>query len=244
MKYLSYTRDPDAVFATFIEQDDGTFIAGKPLNIVLPRRHLDRGMAFDGDTFRTIGIFMMATEGKWSLFSVCAFVELMPDSISQFTYQGVEYVELSFDVGSRIFKSIDTVQAGINVYLIYKEYISNGNMPFYIELDNERDDASGLLDTALSHAGTSIGSQRLETELIVSLSARNPEDLTEYFRQLPDEVQAKTKPNFIGLKSAAYSATNTLQRLAGAHAGDQGIVAAIVHPTERVTEQEILVRGL
>lgn len=243
MKYLNYVRDPDGVFDIMQEQEDGSVLAKDTFNVVIPRRYLERNMAYIGDTVRTIGIMMLACNGKWSLFSVCTFVELLPDSISYFNYMGVDYMEMTFDKGSPIFKSTESVQAGINVYYIYKELISNGNVPFFMETTDKRDDLAACLDTAYEYAGTKIGSQRPITELIASLSARNPEELTQYFRQMTPEQQAKVRPNFIGLTSAAYSATNTLQRLAGAHAADQGMLAAIIYPTERITKQERLIRS-
>ena len=242
MKYLNYKRDPDAVYSYMQEQDDATVVAKDTFNIVIPRRFLERNMAYIGDNVRTIGIMMLACNGVWSLFSVCTFVELTPDSISYFTYQGTDYMEMTFDKGSRIFSSIESVQSGINVYYIYKELISNGNVPFFMETTHERDDLAACLDTAYEYAGTKIGGQRPVTELIASLSTRNPDELTQYFRQMPLEQQTKVRPKYIGLNSAAYSATNTLQRLAGAHAADQGMIASIVYPTERITKQEKLIR--
>ena len=209
--------------------------------VVFPRRYLERDMAYIGDDVRSVGIFMISTAGAWALFSVVAMVEMQPDSINYISHNGVDYVELVFDKGSRLFKSLEVVRQDVLVYRVYKEIISSGNVPFYMQLTPEIDDVSAVLDTALEYAGTSIGSQRPVTELITSLSARNPESLVEYFRQLPDEVQAKTRPNFIGLISAAYGATTTLSRLAGSYF-DQGMVGSIVYPTEEISRQERLIR--
>ena len=241
MKYISMPRDAERVYSKLKEQDDGSMVVLAPFNVVFPKRFLERDMAYIGDTVRTTGVFMMATDGHRCLFSVCAFVELVPDSISYFNYQGVDYVDLGFDPGSKLFRSLDTVQYNVLVYRIYKEFISNGNVPFFMEQTDKLDDVSAVLDTARDYAGTNIGSQRAVTELITSLSARNPDDLVEYFRQLPPEVQARTRPNFIGLTSAPYGATNTLSRLAGSYF-DQGLTAAIVYPSNKVSEQERLVR--
>lgn len=242
MQYSVLPRDAGRVYETMARQDDGSFIATKPFTIVFPKRFLERDMAYIGDTVRCIGVFMMAAEGYRSLFSVCAFVELEPDSIAYFNYQGIDYTELKFDPGSRIFKTTEIVQRDIVVYRIYKEFLSSGNIPFYLEQNEERDDPAALLDTAKQYAGTNIGSQRPVTELIASLSSRDPNELIRFFRQLPPEEQARTRPNFIGLMSAAYGAVNTLSRLAGA-GYDQGLSAALVYPTDQISEQEQVIRS-
>lgn len=241
MEHLSLPRNADTVFAQFSQQDDGSLIVKSETKVVFPRRFLERDMAYIGDEVRTVGIFMMVSGGARCLFSVCAMVEMQPDSIDYVSYRGIDYVELTFDKGSRLFKTLEIVQQDVLVYRIYKEVLSNGNVPFYMELTPEIDDVAACLDTAKKYAGTNIGSQRPVTELISSLSARNAESLVEYFRQLPDEEQAKTRPNFIGLMSAAYGATTTLSRLAGA-GFDQGLVAAHVYPTEELSRQERLIR--
>lgn len=241
MKYLSYPRNADEVYKHLKEQDDGSMIALKPFTVVFPHRFLERDMAYIGDTTRVAGIVMFACEGFRSLFSVCAFIEMVPDSINRLNYNGVDYVELGFDPGSKVFKTLDIVQYSAIVFRIYKEILSNGNVPFYMEVTDELDDTAAVLDTAAEYAGTNIGSQRPVTEIIASLSARNPADLIQYFRQLPPEEQAKTRPNFIGLLSAPYGATNTLSRFNGSYF-DQGMAANLVYETKELGEQERLAR--
>lgn len=238
---MQLPRDADKVFAQFVEQDDGSLIVKDVTRVVFPRRFLERDMAFIGDDVRCVGIFLIASGGARALYSIAAMISMQPDSINYFTVGGADYVELEFDKGSKLFKSMDVVQNDIIVYQIYKEILSSGNVPFYMELTDRIDDVSAVLDTAKEYAGTHIGSQRAVTELISSLSARNPASLIEYFRQLAPEVQAKTRPNFIGLISAAYGATTTLSRQAGSYF-DQGTIAAMVYPTHEISRQERLVR--
>ena len=241
MDYMRLPRDADKVYSQFVEQDDGSMIVKDTTKVVFPRRFLERDMAYIGDDVRSVGIFMIVSGGARCVFSVAAMVTMQPDSIEYITEQGIDYAVLTFDKGSHLFKGLDVVQQDILVYRIYKEILSSGNVPFYMELNDKNDDPAAVLDTAKEYAGTNIGSQRAVTELISSLSARNPENLVEYFRQLPPEVQAKTRPNFIGLISAAYGATTTLSRLAGSYF-DQGMVAAMVYPTQEISRQERLVR--
>lgn len=241
MDYMKLPRDADKVYAQFVEQDDGSVIVKDVTKVIFPRRFVERDMAFIGSDVQCVGLFMIVSGGARCLYSVAAMVGMTPDSINYFTYANADYVELSFDKGSKLFPSVDVVQNDIIVYQLYKEILSNGNVPFYMELNDEHDDLSAVLDTAEEYAGTHIGNQRAVTELIASLSARNPDSLIEYFRQLPVEAQAKIRPNFIGLISAAYGATTTLSRQAGSYF-DQGTIAAMVYPTKDVSRIERLVR--
>lgn len=242
MKYLSMQRNPDEVFKQLEVQDDESVLCKTEMTVVFPKRYLDRDMASIGDDVRSVGVMMIATPTHWCLYSVCAMVSMKPDAIEYFNYQGQDYVELKFEKGSKLFNSIYVVQQDIIVYHVYKEFLSNGNIPFFVQVNHQYDDTAGLLDTAGEYAGTEIGSQREVTELIASLSPRNPDNLIEYFRQLPPEIQAKTRPNFVGMISAPFGATNTLSRTAGAYF-DQGLIAAMIYPSEEVTRQETLVRG-
>lgn len=241
MDFINTPRNADQVFSQFAEQDDGSMIVKDVTKVIFPRRFLERDMAYIGDDVRCVGVFMLYSGGAWCLFSVAAMIVMEPDSIDYMTKNGIDYVELTFDKGSRLFKTLDVVQQDILVYRLYKEILSSGNVPFYMQLTDKIDDVAGILDTAKDYAGTHIGSQRVVTELISSLSARNPDKLVEYFRQMPEDVQKKTRPNFIGLISAAYGATTTLSRLGGSFF-DQGMVGAIVYPTEEISRHERLVR--
>jgi hypothetical protein len=237
MDHRQYVHDGDKVKACLAEVGD-RLVAKKPLKIVIPARFAERGLAFVGINTRIVGIYAIIVDDQYYGVSVaCAMMNITPSSTTKVMYDDDEYYEFSFDAGATICPQLNLVKIDTLVYNIYDEIISKGRVPWYLSYEL----LGSLFDTAKEHAGANIGQQQEVTELMVSIIARDPDNRVMYYRQVAAN-DPKKKPVFIPLRSVAYAATNTLNKLAGSYAKD-GMVSALVTPTERVERLEGLLRA-
>lgn len=240
MDFSTLRRDPNAVRQQQITTDANSVITTKGCKVYFPQRFADRSLAFIGSESAVCGIFaVVLPTGEYSVCCVNALVPMQPDSVAKLNYKGVEYVEFTFEPGSVFIKTLDLVVNDVLVYRIYDEFISKGNIPWYMNYD----DVASIFDTAAKHGGTNIASNSEVTEMIVSLIARS-DDRTVYYRStLKTPEDLKLKPlNWIGMMSAAYAASNTLAKLGGSYF-TEGALSAMVNPTDRMEKIEELVRA-
>lgn len=245
MNALSFTKDVARVHAAFREVIDPvtgneSLVALKACKIYLPVRFTERGLASVGLETTIVGLFAIVLEDKYyATMVVNALMRIDPIATNKVTFDGDEYFEFVFHAGSTVIPSLSLVKQNTLVYRIYDEFISKGRVPWYMGYP----ELAKIFDTAKKHAGANIGADHEVTELIISMIARNPNDRTQYYRQFiqsPEDLVAHP-PAFIPLKSVMYSATNTTNKLGGSHMQD-GIISALVSPSERVERIEGLLR--
>ncbi len=240
---FSQLRRDGAAFKNTLQMfpDDSSVYTKTGCKLYFPQRFLDRGMAFVGSDNSVCGIVAaVLPTGEYSVLLVNAMVPMEPDTVEKINYLGVDYVEFGFMPGSRVIKTVDLVKNDVLIYKINNELISKGNVPWYLDYD----DMAGLFDTAAEHAGTNIAENSEVTELLVSLIARDEGDRTIYYRSTvatPEDLKAK-KVAWIAMMSAAYSATNTLNKLGGSYF-TEGALSAMVYPTERMEKIEEIIRA-
>lgn len=241
MDHRNYIRDAAKVHSYLRELDDGRWVAKKAVKIVIPVRFAERDLAFVGIETTIVGIFAIIVEDHYYAVSLaCAMMRITPSSTTKVMYDDDEYYEFTFDAGATICPSLNLVKIDTLVYSIYDEILSKGRAPWYLGYR----ELGQMFDTAQEHAGANVGQQQEVTELMVSLVARDPADRTKYYRQViqSDQDLITKKPAIIPLRSVAYAATNTLNKLAGSYARD-GLVSALATPTERVERLEALLRA-
>jgi hypothetical protein len=238
MDISQLTRDADFIHSVLQQTADNKLVAKKPLKIYIPSRYDERGLAEIGVQTFILGIFVIVCEGKYAVNNVVAMVPISPSATVKVKIEEQDFYEFSFDQGSVVITSLDLLKNDVLVYKIYKEFIAQGNVPWYLNYN----DMASIFDTAKKHANTNVGSNKVVTELIISLITRQKNDLTAYYRtsiNSPEDV-IKTPPVFIPLQSVEYAATNTTNKLAGSYF-NVGVVSALNSPAERVEHiEEIL----
>ncbi len=235
MDFRQYIHDADKAKSYLAEVEGDRLVARKALKIVIPCRFAERGLAYVGINTRIIGIFAIIVEDQYYGVSLAnAMMPITPSSTNKVMYDEDEYYEFSFDAGATVCPSLQLVKIDTLVYNIYDEILSKGRVPWYLSYEL----MGQLFDTAKEHAGANIGQQQEVTELMVSLIARDPDNRIMYYRQVVAQ-DPKRSPVFIPLRSVAYAATNTLNKIAGSYAKD-GMISALVTPTERVERLEAL----
>lgn len=241
MDYKGLIRDPQYVRAHLRELADDRLITLKDCKIYLPVRFSERGMASVEVETHIVGVYLLVMEDKYSAVSlVNTILRIDPQTVNRVMVNGDEYYEFVFPAGSTVIPNVNLVQNNQIPYKIYNEFFAKGRVPFYLGYE----ELAKIFDTAKKHGGVNIGSEREVTELLVSMISRNPQDRNQYHRQnvdTPEDIDVK-KPAFIPLKSVAYSATNTTNKLAGSYMQD-GVVSALVSPSERSERIETLLRA-
>lgn len=240
MEHTQYIRDPQRVQAYLRELEDERLVTTKGCKIVIPVRFAERDLAYVGMETRIVGIFAMIVEDMYYAVSIAnAMMRITPSSTIKVIYDGDEYYEFSFDAGATVIPSVQLVQTDTLAYSIYNEILAKGRVPWYLGYE----EMSELFETARYHANANIGQNQEITELIVSIIGRNGNDRhQEYRHHITDYRDLVTNPPvFIPLRSVTYAATNTLNKLAGSYARD-GLISALVTPTDRVEKIEALLR--
>lgn len=240
MDISALQRDPDRVRAALTETSDGSLVTSKELKIYIPSRFDERSMANVGVETYICGICAWVVEDKYYGVSLInAMMRITPLVTNQVMIGDDPYYEFVFRPGSTVVASVQLVQTSTLVYRIYDELFAKGRVPWYVKYD----EFAHIFDSAKYHADANIGQDHEVTELLVSMVSRDPEDRTKYYRQTVESMQdvLSRPPAFIPLKSVAYSATNTLNKFAGSYMQD-GIISALVSPSERVERIESLLR--
>jgi hypothetical protein len=240
MDHKKLIRNSAKIHAYLKELPDGRLVCTKQVKIYIPSRFAERGLASIGIETYIVGIYAIVVEDTfYGVSMVNAMLPIEPTSTLKINVDGEEFYEFSFEAGSTVFSSTKLVKTDTLVYKIYDEIIAKGRVPWYLGYA----ELGRLFDTAIYHAGANIGKNHEVTELIISMIARNPKNRHEYFRtsiRSPEDMKT-ILPAYIPLRSVTYAATNTVNRLAGSYF-TEGVVSALVNPTERVERIEDLLR--
>lgn len=240
MDVKSLIHDAKRVKESLFETEDESLITKTGCKIYIPARFAERGLATVSVEIHIVGIYAMVIEDKYFATSLInTMVRITPEVTNTVSINGDDYYEFVFPAGSVIIPSLQLVKVNTLPYRIYDELFAKGRVPWYIGYY----ELARIYDSAKYHAGVNIGEDHEVTELLVSMITRYDKDRTVYYRQVAvsEEELRNNPPAFIPLKSVAYSATNTLNKLAGSYMQD-GIVSALVNPSERTERIENLLR--
>ncbi len=235
------TRDAAKVKACLKELPSGQLLTTQACRIQVPKRFEDRGLAAIGNDTYIYGIYALILEdGSYAVSNIMAMVKINPYKILEVKIDEVSYYEFYFEANSLIVDTVHLVRRNLLMFNVIDEFMFQGNVPWYIEYE----DLGKLLDTSEFHADSKVGQSFEVTELIASFLGRKRDDRTKYYRTVIESYAdlKKNPPAFVALKSVFYSATNTLNKLAGSYFND-GVVSALVSPSQNVERIEALLRS-
>lgn len=230
-------RNPDRVRAALTELKDGSVVTKSGCKIYLPVSFRDKNLATLGNETYIVGIYMMSVnDSDYAVSLTNAMIRIEPSSINTVEISGKDHFEFVFDPGDKVFASTDLVVNAKLLYYIYNEIVAKGNVPPYMDYA----DLGRLFDSAPKHAGSKLASTPTVLHMLLSMIARNPDELTQYFRQI---TTGKDFDNvrFIQLRSTTHGANNTTARLMGSHFSDN-LTSALVNPSDREEDIEHILR--
>lgn len=230
-------RNPDRVRAALKELSDGSVVTKTGCKIYTPVSFRDKNLASVGNEVHIVGIYMMTVDDSdYAVSLINAMMRIEPSAINQVTIEGVDHFEFIFEPGDTVFGSTDLVVNGKLIYYIYDEVVAKGNVPPFMDyLDLGR-----LFDSARHHAEKKLASTPTILHMLLSMIARNPDDLTQYFRQVTTGKDLE-RVRFVQLRSTTHGATNTTARLMGSHFSDS-LTSALVNPSDREENIEHILR--
>lgn len=241
MSTSKFIRQAQAVTSTLRETPDGRLITLKGCKVYIPGRYLEKNLAQIGAEKYICGICAIVVDDKYyGVLMVNAMIGIEPTVTNHVEFDGDEYFEFVFDPGAVLINNLNLVQTDTIPYRIYDEYLSNGRVPWYVGME----DLADVYGTAKEHADANVGTEHAITELIVSLIARDPQDRSQRYRHtIKDKRELITRPPvYVPLASVHYSATNTVNKLAGNYFSE-GVRSAIIAPASRVEDIENLLKA-
>lgn len=240
MDFSKLIRNPELIKSQLKKQSDHRVITNLGCKIYIPMRYSERNLASLGAENYIVGMFGMTVDDRYySYCNINALVHITPDSINKVSIDGEDYHEFVFFKGSCVIANTVLVVGDILVFRIYDEFMSKGNIPWYMSYE----DAGKMFETAGKHGGTSVGSNPEVIEMLIATIFRDAKDRNVGLRTIiHNREDLKTKKFVtIPLRSVAYAASNTTNKLAGSYFS-VGLTSALVNPTERVEKIEAILR--
>lgn len=238
MDITGFVRDPKQIKSVLKTLPDDSLVATKRVYIYIPVRFEERGLASIGAETYIACIYAIATEnGFYGVSTTNAMMRIEPSNVNTVKVGNEAYYEFIFEAGSTVCPNLNLVRDDVLTYRIFDEFFAKGKVPWYLGYD----DLGSIYDSAEKHANVGFGNNKVVIELITSIIARDPSNRYEMYRHIIKDRQTllKTPPEFIPLDAIQFTATNTTAKLVGAYMSD-GIVSALVNPSERVERIESL----
>ena len=230
------TRDKKAVVSAMVAKND-SYIATKEVRIYTPLRFKDKNLITFGDATYILGIFAYVVDGnKYAISLSPSMVSVEPDFVNEVYIDQTVYLELIFEKGSRVIVDRNLINDDKLLYHIYNEVLSQGNIPKFFNYDS----LSYLFNFDKYFTGTKVANSILIIHLLLSLVARDPNDLNNYFRTVYKKELADSAV-FIPIRSVTHGATNTTARLMNGYFTDKTI-SALNNPSTREEDIEHILR--
>lgn len=237
---MAKVRNAGKVLSLLVDVPGKPVITRSALTIQVPVRFRDIGLAQIGASTFVYGLFaMILPTGEYALCSVNAFMELGPAAVDKVTIDEEEYYNFHFQPGDVVFRTKDLVCRPALIFKAIEEFVFKGKVPWYVGYD----DMGKLFDTAKRHAKTRADILPSVMEFMAAYIARNHDDRIKYIRETAKTYQDFEKDlDWVPMQSVYWSAPGTVNKLAGAYFQD-GIVSALVNPSERVEKIEGILRS-
>lgn len=229
------TRNAGAVLAT-LKTVGKQIIASKPCSIQIPLNYENAKLAQIGEDIYVLGVFAIILEsGEYAVSNVMTLIKLKPTKVSTITILEDEYYEFYFDAGSVVIDNTEVVQRDNILFSVFNEFVFKANIPWFMTYS----DLGKLYDTCKEYANSNIGDTYEVMEFIASILGRATNDRSIYYRL---GGNYKIPPQYVSMASVFYSMHNTVNKIAGNYFSD-GLVSALVNPSDRVEKIEKLLRA-
>lgn len=222
---------------SYLKEIKDQLITTKGCKVYFPKRYEAKGLAEMGNTSLVLGIVAFVVDDQYyATMSVITRVPFTADEVNIVNIEDVPYYELVFRPGSVVIPNMNCLKTDVLCYSVYDLFISKGEIPWYMNYD----DLSGLFETTQKYTGATISDRPEILAMCTSLIARNPADLTQYYRQVLDQKGIE-KPEWVAMKSVEFGATNTVNKLGGSYM-QVGIVSSLIDPATRQENIESILR--
>lgn len=233
-------RDAEKVHA-ILKEVGGQVITTQGCEITFPVRFETVGLASVGSSTSFYGLFKITTaDGMYHAIHNCmATIHSEPDSVETITTEDDEsYYVLKYFPGSVVIKDVNLLRDKNIVTKVYKEFIVNGKVPNYVSYE----DMNRVFDTVKEFTGQNIGNTYEILAVPISIIARNPNDLNQFYREIINDVDInQVLPAYVPSSSVNFSANSAMTKITGGYFYS-GVVSAINNPTEKTEMIDYVLR--
>jgi hypothetical protein len=239
MDLLALKRDAVRVNQTLKTLDDGSVITTTGCRLHVPAKYFEKGLGAFGDETFVLGVFALQSGDAYAVSKITTLVEITPTGSSRYTQGKLEYIEFYFAPNSVVFPTRKVIVRDTITYEIFDFFIASGYVPWYFTPF----DLGNLYGRAGVYNKVRLGADRTVIQLMAAVMTRVAGNKKQYWRhtlETPADLE-KRNYEFVPFSSVLYSATSTISRLMGAYY-DEGLIGALVNPSERVEGTEKLLR--
>lgn len=218
---------------------DGSVIANKKMEIYLPKKFVDNGMATITDKVDTNAVLGLVLPGEcYAPLVAMLDVTLTPIGIHESNVLGTQYMVLEFEEGDTVIESVQVIQDPSKPAIFLAEFYDYGRIPWYLG----KQEVMGLFDNASAECGRSVGSTRQVSRILTSTMFRDPDDASKPYRY-SQAMKEGRPPLIMGLNNGPMLIDGTFSKITGGYLRDNTL-SAIVNPDTKVTDYERIMRGV
>lgn len=232
-----YLRNVEVKDSKGVVTDKQT-VTTKGCKIMIPARFAEHNLATLGSQVYICGIYALIVEDLYYAISLTnAMIRIKPTSTDKMDVNDEPYYVFTFDAGSVVIDSNVLVKKDVLVYEVYSEMIAKGRVPWYLGYL----EMSKLFESAKKFAGVNIGDQPEVDWLLISLIARDPKNISAYYRSTIQSMKdlETNPPVWTPLQKVSLAATNTFTKIGGNYFKD-GVRSALVNPSKRTERIETI----
>lgn len=215
------------------------YITRKGCSLYVPARYRDVGLLNVGAETYILGMLAYVVGNTYSAMRIPAMFRSEPSRLNTVTFNEVSYIELVYEPGDIVIANKDIVQDDALLYELYSEFFAKGYIPWFFNYF----DIGRIFSESPYYTGVRLGANHAILEMLAATISKAPNKPTQFYRQFVEKIDdvEKKPPFIIKLSSVSYGATNTTAKLIGSYF-QEGIVSALVNPSDRVEPIEDLLR--
>lgn len=226
-------RNPKTI-SSYLKTSSNVVTTKEDLQVMIPARYIDAGLATIDNTIKTLGIYaIIDSKNNYAVSCTPTVQELSPFSVEDAIVGNVKYKILNFNKNTVFMPNSKLIVTADYMYGIFDNFFSNGRVPWFLSYE----DLCDLLLESKKYMGNGIGEAILAFEIITSISARDSNKPTLYYRL----SNMKNKPTYVGLNDLFYSYSNTGAKLIGSYF-KTGLMTAMLEPETKSSETSNILR--
>lgn len=239
MDVTSLVRDRSKIRKAYTLHDDHSVTANRPLEVHIPKRFTEHGLAFIGDKVTTTLVAGVVIPGEcYSPWVALTDVTMVPMNVRETGIDGVQYLILEFEEGDTLIENLRYIQDPNKPYFYFTEFDLYAKIPWYLS-DN---DVTSLFDNAKIQSGSEVGDTPQHMRIFNSVMMRDPDNLDNPYRNSQAMLDGRP-PVWVGLNNSSILIDGTYLKLTGGFLQDN-TVAAIIKQDTKVTDLEMIVKGV
>jgi len=232
-------RDRAKIRKAYTINDDFSVTANRRLEVHIPKRFTENGMAIVGDKVTTTLVAGLVIPGEaYSPWIALVDVIMAPMGMREVGINGVQYVVMEFEEGDVLIENLRYIQDPNKNYAYFMEFDLYAKLPWYMS----DKDFTALYDHAAKESGAGLGGTPQHMRVYASLMMRDPDNLDNAYRNSKAMLEGRP-PVIVGLNNGAMLIDGTFSKITGGFLQDN-TVSAIINPDTKVTDLEEVIKGV